>query len=278
MELVKNYANNNKLRQSMSTLSKDIFGLDFEPFYKSKYWTERYINVSVKKENTIISNVSCYELDIKCDDKIYKGVQLGAVMTDPHYRHQGLAKKIMLDVLDIYKDKDLLYLFANEEVIDFYKMFDFEPVKQMKCKQSHFSDFKGSKGKKLDFDKDRKLIESYVRNCVSLNDGFSVLGNDDLKMFHLLYAYSDCIYLHDDVILVIESSEDQVYLHDVYAQKPIDLNDYLKAYVDGKTCLYYGFKVKGQDIEEYDYDNGLYVLTKHEALKKPWIYPDTSVT
>lgn len=52
-------------------------------------------------------------------------------MTDVKYRDQGLLRIIMEKVIAEWKDKcELIYLFANDSVLDFYPKFGFDKVQQ----------------------------------------------------------------------------------------------------------------------------------------------------
>lgn len=277
MKIIKNYHKDISLRQSMSKLSLETFGLDFEPFYSHGYWGKEYINVSMLDHNEIVSNISCYELEIEKDNKRYSAVQFGAVMTKENLRGKGLAGQLMKAALDLYKDKDVVFLFADEEAINFYSKFTFKGVKHHKYKQTNFNGLTGSKGRKLDFDKDRELIEDFVwsRSKNSKND--YVYGDERLKMFYLLYMYKDHIYLHDKGLLIAQKIDHVLWIHDYYGSGSIA--DLIGGYLEGISEIRYGFEAKLDHLEQYeDNESGLHVITKHEALLKPWSYPTTSVT
>ena len=50
-------------------------------------------------------------------------------MTEQEYRHQGLSRVLPERVLTEWQSKcDLIYLFVNDEVLDFYPKFVFRPI------------------------------------------------------------------------------------------------------------------------------------------------------
>ncbi|MGE7624770.1 GNAT family N-acetyltransferase [Viridibacillus sp. NPDC096237] len=77
----------------------------------------------------MVSHNKVSTIDFIVFGKKKRFVQLGTVMTDEHYRNQGLSRVLMETVLDEWKDKcDMFYLFANDSVLDFYPKFGFVPV------------------------------------------------------------------------------------------------------------------------------------------------------
>lgn len=279
MKLIKNYHKDEQLRKTMSHLAVNTFGVDFDLFYKSGFWTDKYKNISFEENGEIISNVSCYELTIEKEHRIYKGVQFGAVMTHKDYRQKGLSRKLMKEAINDYKNKDVIYLSANENVTEFYPKFGFEPVKYIKFKQTDFSGLKGIRGKKLDYDQDMALIKEIVfsRNKNSQSD--YVYEDSELKMFYLMFVYRDCIYLHDQSIVIIEKENDSLFVHDFYTPDEMDISEILGGYLEGVQTIFYGFHPKLTNIIPYeDKEAYLFVLTKEKELLKPWFYPATSIT
>ena len=70
IKLVENYRDDKQLRNMFNEFTEKIFsGLNFEKWYKSGYWTNRYIPHSLIKNNKIISNVSISQMDIIINDK-----------------------------------------------------------------------------------------------------------------------------------------------------------------------------------------------------------------
>src|SRR5690606_33968511 len=105
---------------------------------------------SFVEEGKVIANASVNKMTVISNEKEYKAIQVGTVMTHPDYRNQGLAAELMNKIIEIYeKEYDFIYLFANETVLDFYPKFGFEKVKEsrfnMKASQlEKFTDKKSS--------------------------------------------------------------------------------------------------------------------------------------
>ncbi|WP_326717516.1 GNAT family N-acetyltransferase [Vagococcus jeotgali] len=61
--------------------------------------------------------------------KKHQVLQLGTVMTKETYRDQGLSRRLIEEILKDYQGKvDMIFLFANETVLEFYPKFGFSRV------------------------------------------------------------------------------------------------------------------------------------------------------
>lgn len=277
--LIKDYYHDEKLRKSMSKLATETFGLDFENLYQSGYWGEPFGCYGIVKDDDVVSNVSYHLFDYEKDNKKYSAMQIGTVMTHPDHRHQGLLAKLMNEVLTDHP-VDVVYLFGNEEVMDFYPKFGFESLVHLKYKTKVTDEYiKGDMGQKLDIDKDRTLIDSYIKSRLKNSRNDYVYKDDYVKMFYLMYLYSDCIYLHDNCIIVCEKEDDVLWVHDVFLKSECSLYECIGPYTEGVRTIYFGFEARVDGLEVYeDKDSGLFVKTNIESLKKPWSYPTMSVT
>lgn len=128
-QVISNYLENEKYRVSFNTLAQKTFGLDFEHWYQKEYLQGNYIPYSIVKDNKIVANVSINKFTLVIDGNMRKAIQIGTVMTDDDYRNQGLSKRLMDIILNEYNAKEyIVYLFANDSVLDFYPKLGFERV------------------------------------------------------------------------------------------------------------------------------------------------------
>ena len=128
-QFIKDYKENEELRNSFFELTHSVFGLDLKSWYEKGYWGSRYIPFSYALDNQIIANVSANALNTVIEGKKKSAIQIGTVMTHPDYRNKGFSAKLMNQVLQEYEDKcDFIYLFANETVLDYYSKFSFIPI------------------------------------------------------------------------------------------------------------------------------------------------------
>ncbi|WP_144518210.1 GNAT family N-acetyltransferase [Bacillus thuringiensis] len=130
-QLISDYKQNEKYKESFNDLAKHVFELDFKGWYDRGCWNDNYICYSYVDGDKVIAKTSINKMNVISNGKEYKVIQLGTVMTHPDYRHQGLATKLMNHIIKKYeKDYDFIYLFANDTVLEFYPKFGFEKVQE----------------------------------------------------------------------------------------------------------------------------------------------------
>ena len=131
MVLLKDYMNNDSLRDKLNSLTLEIFNFNFEDWYKLGYYKNEYIPYSFLENNKIISNVSANIMLFYHNDNIKKYIQIGTVMTSIEYRNRNLAKTLMEIVIKEYKNQcDGIYLFGDLKALDFYKKIGFKEINQ----------------------------------------------------------------------------------------------------------------------------------------------------
>ncbi|MEB9735185.1 GNAT family N-acetyltransferase [Bacillus cereus] len=130
-QLISDYKQNEKYKESFNDLAKHVFELDFKGWYDRGCWNDNYICYSYVDGDKVIANTSINKMNVISNGKEYKAIQLGTVMTHPDYRHQGLATKLMNHIIKKYeKNYNFIYLFANDTVLEFYPKFGFEKVQE----------------------------------------------------------------------------------------------------------------------------------------------------
>ncbi|MFH5837361.1 GNAT family N-acetyltransferase [Proteiniclasticum sp. C24MP] len=104
-QLVMNYKENEVLRRSFSALAMETFGINFEKWYAAGGWNGHYVPCSFRHEDRIIANVSVNTMKLLVEGEIENAIQIGTVMTEPSFRGQGLAGRLMERVLEEYEEK-----------------------------------------------------------------------------------------------------------------------------------------------------------------------------
>lgn len=126
LELNCDFKDNDVLRSSFNNLTEKTYGFNFENWYENGCWRDLHIPYSLIYENKVVANVSVNIIDFLVLGEKKRYIQLGTVMTDKDYRNQGLCRKLMGIVLEEWENKcDMIYLFANDSVLDFYPKFGF---------------------------------------------------------------------------------------------------------------------------------------------------------
>jgi len=233
-QLIYDYKDNQKYRESFNELAKLVFGLDFSQWYEKGCWNDQYSCYSYIDGEKVIANASISKMTVAVNGKDYRAIQVGTVMTHPDYRHKGLAKKLMNNIIDKYeKQYDFIYLFANETVLDFYPKFGFSRVQESR----YFINADGLQKKsnmtnrKLNVEniKDVSLLKLYAKERIPLSSVLDVKDNESLLMFYFLIAFPNSIYFIEDknVIVLFEKEDEELHLFDVVSRSEIDVIEVL---------------------------------------------------
>ncbi len=282
------YFDDEGLRKSFNTLAKDTFGLDFESWYKEKAYYGRYTPYSYVTDNQVIANISANRFYLMVDGVPKTAIQLGTVMTHPDFRKQGLSRLLMEHVLNQYVEKkDIIFLFANQSVLDFYPKFGFKRYDE------------------TIFEIDASKIEAnpwaiHLLDPNSRQDAFTLTNTAKMRkpISKTLGVYNDkwplyCYmkqpsweryYLVDEGAVVLGKREDDVLnIYDIISRGEVHLDNILEKIVskeDKKIKLHFSAKsdkYKLKKINVHDDDNALFVLSK-EPLKGDISFPLTSHT
>lgn len=275
---VKGYREQHKLRKSFNELAKLVFGIQFESWYEKGYWTDKYIPFSYTDRNQIVANVSVNIIDLVVEGKIKRAIQIGTVMTHPDYRGLGLSRKLMNKVLEEYSGKcDIMYLFANDTVLDFYPKFGFEALDETVFSIRYPSSQKNSKAsvRKLsgESDEDLQFIYNFSQKRVPVSRVFGTIHTEELLQFYCIVAFPNNIYfLVDEEIIVLyqENNEHELHIYDVVSQKEVNLEKVVNSITTEHTKnVIFHFTVDNHDrlpLETKKNNNGLFVRKEGEFL------------
>ena len=232
-QFVIGYGENNELRKSFNNLSQNIFGFNFEQWYQDGYWKNQYIPYSLIDGDKIVSNVSVNILDFKVFGEEKRYIQLGTAMTNPDYREQGLLRMLLKKTIEDYWDKcDLIYLFANNSVLDFYPKFGFKKLKQYQCVKKADAIHTDVTIKKLNMSDENSVnfVIAKVMNAVPVSK-VSMCTNAELIMFYCtLFMKNNVYYLENyDAVVIADFTEDTMEVMDILCTENIPLNSILSA-------------------------------------------------
>ncbi|MGE6517619.1 GNAT family N-acetyltransferase [Lysinibacillus sphaericus] len=288
-ELVSDYRNNESLKESFNALAMKTFELDFRGWYNRGYWNDKYIPYSFVDEGKVISNASVNKMSIIIDGKMYKGIQIGTVMTDENYRNKGLAKQLMQHIMKEYENTyDFMYLFANDTVLDFYPKFGFTRLHEsefsLDLAKSSIQRSIDAKVKQLTIENDLALIEKFAKNRHVNAMILDVENNESLLMFYFTLVFYKAIFYVEDLetIVLMEEEEDALHIFDIISLNEPDVEAVLASIVNETTKKVIfnftpGFSIEGMTatIMPND-DDALFVLTKESLLKGNFMFPLTS--
>ena len=260
-KVIKNYRNDDVLRGSFNELAKNTFGIDFEDWYQNGYWTDNYNPYSIIWDGKVVANVSVNRTDFEWNGEIKHFIQLGTVMTDEDYRNRGLIRKIMEEIDADYEGKvDGVYLFANNEVLNFYPKFGFTTIKQYEYVKEVQNTLDATVEKvdmssKDHWDRLQELIENSYHSSA-----FEMVDNSGLNMFYVSKFMQDCVYYctDSDAYVIAEIEDGEMILNMVISKKEVDINKIVEAFGREISSVVLGFIPKdttGFTVREMDQDD-----------------------
>jgi GNAT superfamily N-acetyltransferase len=232
LSFIHDYKERSEYRQSFNQLAKDTFGIDFEEWYKQGFWNDRYVCYSFIDGDRVVANVSANKMDLIVEGKPVKAIQIGTVMTDPDHRGMGLAKSLLNKVLEKYeKEYDLIYLFANRNVLKFYPKFGFKPFQETEFSMEISVQGVDSIGvRKLDVSKaeDLDIIVRVAPERASLSRLLSVKNSENLLVWYRLNVFTEDLYYleEQDTIVIFKLEEDKIHLYDIVSKSVVSLTRY----------------------------------------------------
>jgi predicted N-acetyltransferase YhbS len=244
--LIMDFKDNAMYRKSYNSLTKKTYGFDFEQWYQNGYWGNRYLPYSLMDGDTIIANVSVSIQDFLVLGENKKYIQIGTVMTDSAYKNQGFSRFIMEKILAEWANKcDMIYLFANDSVVDFYPKFGFTAVNEYQYSMKITNGSEQITAEKLDMSLDGscKLLEEKVTNSMSMSN-LAARNNVGLIMFYCLSFMSDNVYYlrEQNVIVIAEFQNDTLRLIDIFSPSMVDLDTIIKPLcTNGIEKVIFGF-------------------------------------
>lgn len=271
---VKDYKDNEKLRHSFASFAQRMFGINFESWYEAGYWQDRYIPYSIVEDDKVIANVSAniIKFNVLGEDKLY--IQIGTVMTEEKYRGNGLSRFLIEEIIKEWKDKsDLIYLFANDTVLNFYPKFGFKTAEEYEyLKNIEYSgdDFSSIR---LNIDKkeDEKLLCDKIINSIP-HSKLSMINNLDLIMFYLISMKDSIYYIEKyDNVVIADNEGDTLIIYDIFGENEADLNTVINSIATKDTKkVVLGFVPKDDSSYECklfkEEDTTLFVLNGAENI------------
>jgi predicted N-acetyltransferase YhbS len=243
-QLVSDYKDIETFKESFNELAKTVFGLDFKKWYEKGCWNDNYICYSYVDGDKVIANASINKMTFVSNDREYKAIQVGTVMTHPDYRNQGLSGKLMNHIIEKYEQEyDFIYLFANESVLGFYPRFGFGKVQE-----SSFSlKMPGLKTqpatthslRRLDTNNtdDFRMMGQFAAERIPVSSIIGVKNNEHLLMFYFIIAFNDAIYYIEDVdaIVIFKQVDKHLHIFDIISKQKVDYDIILYSIVSADT-------------------------------------------
>lgn len=245
-----NIRENDTLRNSFNELTRKTFGFDFADWYAAGQWTDLYEPHVLLDGDKVISNVSVNHILFEVNGKMKLFLQLGTVMTDPEYQDQGLNRYLMERVLEEYaEDVNGIYLFANDEVVNYYPRFGFRPAKEyeyyLPC--TNLASIRPSVMQKVDMSDDYQSNRFYDSILFSPspnpNDALYMNENIGLYQFWMGAGYRDSVYYLPEIeaYIVADLEEDILRIHSLIGIEEVDLLPIARAFGDSVKEIILGY-------------------------------------
>jgi GNAT superfamily N-acetyltransferase len=220
--------------------------ISFRRWHEYGGWDEGYVAYALAEGDRIVANASLSHMDVVLNGQRIQGWQLSAVGTLPEYRGRGLQNQILPRLLERPGADDLVFLFANHQVLDFYPRFGFQRVRESlfhaDCKLAP----QGPALRALDLAsaEDRALLQRVAAKAEPVTDLFGArdYGTTILWYWSNFYPRGLRYVPEHDAILVIDQSDDLLRIYDVLSSKPLDLAAQLSRVIASPiTQLEFGF-------------------------------------
>lgn len=245
LTFVKNYKNDDGLRQSFDALAINTFGISFEAWYQNGCWDDNYITYSFHDAGKIVANASANRMTIRMKgaQEIVSAIQIGTVMTDPAYRRKGLAHALIQKIFeDFDKETAIYYLAADFDAKPLYEKCGFVEIPET-CYHYVIPHKNGDAvtalstlaNEALSLNKTNLSLEAFLhwkRNAMSKGCAFDIEDDAHIAAFYWFHGIKDKLYtLGDDCLVIADISEDgrKLTLLDYYVMNAQSLESILKA-------------------------------------------------
>jgi GNAT superfamily N-acetyltransferase len=287
LKFISHYKNIDKYRLSFNRLANNTFGIDFEKWYQMGLWNDRYIPYSYIDGDKVVANISVNVMEIILEGKSKSAVQIGTVMIDPDYRGRGLAGNLMKKVLSDYEDEyELIYLFANEDVLDFYPKFGFKNIKESKFVLEVSTDrVDDSSIRKLDINNkpDLDIVRRLARERRSLSNILSAAKAEHILTWYAVNIFPNHTYYIEeaDTIVMFDEEENKLQVYDIISINEVAFNNILMkiASKDTKEVIFHftpDFKDITPKIITGEPDENMFIIGNLEDIPDNFKYPITA--
>lgn len=258
-QIKEHYRDDDTFREAYFRFVSRVFSTaDFREWYARGCWPGEYNPVSIVVGDEVVSNISLSRMSLLIDNRPVSGIQLGAVGTVKEYRGRGLSRLLMEYVMEKHADTaDVLFLFGNDDVVDFYPRFGFEPhgesvfVRERAIPKSRFA------GRRLDVvsSDDWALLSDRIARRSPLTRLFGAVSYDFVTLWHVLNLHPRHVwYVKEyDLVAIVSEREGVAHVWDLIFSEPVDIERALAAILPSDTisAVHYYF---APDVVAFEYD------------------------
>ena len=254
----------------------------FRRWYELGGWDEDYVAFSMAEGADIVANASLQRMNIVLRGEWITGWQLGAVGVVPQWRGRGLQRRIMQGLLGRIEEKDIVFLFANDTVLDFYPLFGFTRVIESVFAAEYDVKPASEPLRALSIDRaaDLALLARVAATAAPTTREFGARNYGGVLLWYWANFYDGCFYYceAEDAIIVAELDGTTLRICDVLARTPFDLRSYLpRVATDAAQRVEFGFTPDvwwpdARVIADYT-QSPLFVRGAHRLPDAPFKFP-----
>lgn len=280
---IKDYQSNDKLLRSYYNFTQSVFGFDLIAWKNAGHWGEEYRLHSLVESDRIVASISTSKMKLQIRGKEVSAIQLGSVGVLPEYRGKGLLRNVMQMVLAEYQQFPLMFLFANQNVLDFYPKFGFrrvnEKIFQMDVPKSCMPMQKATKIS-LESTCLQRLLAGKLQHSAMID----ARGNQSIYWFHLLYKYSDNVYYIEDkdIAFIVNYEGEYAIVADVLSMNVINFDEiigYIRREDTKKIIFNFTADWLGKDYEAItNEDDIMFILGDFPSDITDFKFPTTAHT
>ncbi len=280
-----NYWNARKLKKAFMDYLVQVFGLDLSLWDKMGFWDQRYRPFSYFNDDSLVSNVCVYSMDMTVQGRRCRVAQLSAVGTLPDYRRKGLSRTLIRAAMDWANDThEFFFLFADEGAYQFYEDCGFRRVDEYKVRIS-FSGMTARSGViKMDMHKPDHIDRVY-RIASQREPVSDILGvsNAKLLIYWCLYGLRDYVYYIPelDTLVLCKRTGGLLTVFDIVGSTvPVFADLYPYICDPGDETVEFLFMVDKLNLGNVGYvridENGAHVYGRFPLESGKFIFPLTS--
>ena len=254
----------------------------FRKWYERGGWDENYYAVAIRDGDEIIANASLMRMSLLLHRRELTGWQLGAVGVVPERRGAGLQREILPQALDVAGRDDVVFLFANDSVLDFYPRFGFRRAQEVVFGADHAVMPAKDRLRVLspDCESDCKLLARVSAGAQPVTEVFGARQYGSVLLWYWTNFYQDCFYYWEecDALVIAEQDGDCLRICDVLASERIELRSCLQRVATAPVRrLEFGFTPgvwwpEARPISPYN-DSPLFVRGAHDLPATPFKFP-----
>ena len=202
--------------------------LDFRSWCSRGGWTSAYEAHGLAQADEIVASVSVMRMRALIGGREVRGAQLGAVGCVPEMRGRGLMRPLLERVLaQLESEADLVWLYANDQVLDFYPRFGFRRARESEFELELPLEPAPVPAPRLDLD-DPSQRAAWLAACArSLppTERFGTRDHGSVALWHACNFYPRDVRVlgEGDTYAVAVQSGDTLHLLDLAASRRFDL-------------------------------------------------------